>query len=165
MARGRPRTPRVMPPDELAQHGRVEQINGVVINYGGSPLRRWIGQGVLSDTQRLAIDHCLRLWDWAGIPMAPVTAGYGERIGGDMEDPEHVANRKIDAADDLKRVSGYVPTAYWRVFENCIRYDMPAGVLTSDAVDWNDRTAPTKALTIVQFVADVICMNEKLARW
>src|SRR3546814_9061423 len=71
---------------------------------------------------------------------------------------------RMEARDDMQRVCGgigvsgeyepgYIPSAYWRVFENCIRFDEPAGVMGSNL----GRSAQyARALTVVQFVADLI---------
>lgn len=147
----------------LTQHGPIERQGGVDINRGGSPLCRWRAAGEITPTQDLAIQHVLRLWDLAGIPLTPVTAGYGERVAGwQGDEPERLANARLDAADDLARIQGYVPLPYWQVFENCIRWDEPGGRAGSKLMGWNERNSAQRALTVVQFVADVICMNERL---
>lgn len=147
----------------LAQHGPIERHAGIDINRGGSPLCRWKAAGEISQTQDLAIQHVLRLWDLAGIPLTPVTAGYGERVAGwQGDEPQRLANARLDAADDLARIQRYVPLAYWQVFENCIRWDEPGGRAGSRLMGWSERNSGQRTLTVVQLVADVICMNERL---
>jgi len=152
--------------DDLVSKGNVESINGVSVNHGGSPLQRWKATKQLSASQELAIEHCLRLWDLAGIKEPATTAAYGERIPGNgRPDPEWVTAQIIDAKDDLRRIEGYFRDGarkYWQVFENCIRYDEPAGRVGSRIMGWSDRQATNSARLTVQFVADIVCMNERL---
>jgi len=149
--------------DELADKGNVERINGVDINHGGSPLQRWKANKQISPTQELAIEHMLHLWELAGVKPVPVTAAYGERIPGNGKpDPEWLTARILDAQDDLARIKARFHPAWWQVFENCIRYDEPAGRVGSSIMGWSDRTATNSALVTVRMVADHICMDERL---
>lgn len=158
-----PRQRRQAANDQLAKHGTVERINGVDHNHGGSPLSRWKATKQISPTQELAIDHVIRLWELAGVQGAPITAAYGERIPGNgRPEPAHIIAAVMDAKEDLARIESWFPKLWWQVFENCIRYDEPAGQLGSRLMGWSERSAVTRALTTVQFVADVICMRERL---
>lgn len=152
--------------DQQRQQGTIERINGVDINHGGSPLQRWKANKLITPTQELAIEHCLMLWELAGIKEPATTASYGERIPGNGKpDPEWLTARILDARDDLARIEGYFRDGarkYWQVFENCIRYDEPAGRAGSRIMGWSDRQATNSALVTVQFVADIVCMNERL---
>ena len=147
----------------LAKHGTIERVNGIDYNHGGTPLTRWKATKQLSSTQELAIEHMLRLWDLAGIKGAPVTAGYGERIGGAGQcDPAWRSAMILDAQDDLRRIEARYPKPYWQIFENCIRHDEPAGCAGSSIMGWGNKTATARALTVVQLVADQIYMDERL---
>lgn len=138
---------------------RVAQVH---INRGGTPVARWITESRLSDTQQLAIAHCLRLWRIAA-KQPNVTAKYGERIvsGGDAE--AH-ATDVLEARDKLWRIIDYFPgplRTYWGVFEAVCRFNVPAGVAGGE-LTVTSRTADTRAHQVVCFVADYIAMQEKL---
>jgi len=148
--------------DELRAQTTVESVNGVDHNRGASPLVYWRAHGLLTDAQQAGIGYCVRLWSI--LTKEPrVTAGYGEHVGGyDGDETGRQLITRADAKDDLARVEGYIPRAYWQVFENAIRFDEPAGVIGS-RLGWGGQSAKTRALTIVQMVADVVCMNERLS--
>ena len=157
-----PRAARQAANDELHSQGEVERINGVDHNRCASPLVYWRAHKQLTTTQEAGIAYCIRLWDI--LTSEPrVTAGYGERIGGhDGDETGRQLIARADAKDDLRRVQGYIPAPYWQVFENAIRFDEPAGVIGS-RLGWGSNSAKTKALTIVQMVADTVCMQERLS--
>lgn len=123
------------------------------------PVERWKRDGRLSDTQLAAIAFTRRLWAILGAQQK-VTASYGERIPASASN-EHLALRQIEAREDLHRISGYVPHAYWCVFENVCRFDEPAGVAGS-RLGYGSRSARDRAHTVVCFVADIIAMKENL---
>lgn len=156
---------------EARQHGKIEYVNGVDHNHGASPLTRWKSANELSDSQLAAIGWCQRIWALIGLEPR-TTAIYDERTAiatGDGESGGMIL-RRMRARDDLKRVAGgldpegnfetgYIPKPYWDVFENCIRFDEPAGAAGSRL----GRSAPSvRALTTVRFVADIIAMKERL---
>lgn len=139
----------------LRDGGRVVSTQ-TLINRGGTPVARWKAAKLLSDSQVAAIDHCEMLWsrlggkglvmDLARIPGAGQGNGWAEQ----------------EALDDLKRIKGYVPARYWSVFENICRFDETAGFAGSAlTVCRNDQVAAARVT--VQFVADVIAMNERLS--
>ncbi|WP_426254511.1 hypothetical protein [Sphingomonas sp. DC2300-3] len=127
-----------------------------LVNRGGTPVARWKAARLLSDSQIAAIDHCETLWarlngkamvmDLARIPGTGQGNGWAEQ----------------EALDDLKRIKGYVPAKYWSVFENVCRFDEAAGQAGSSltAVRSDQVTA---ARLVVQFVADIVAMKERLA--
>lgn len=131
-------------------------------NTKASPLAYWKAQNMLTATQEAAIAYCIRLWEFLP-PMPATTAQYGERIpsSDSGHESEAAVNAWLDAIDDLRRVEGYIPRSYWQVFENCIRFDMPAGVAGSD-LGFTGRSGRTKAHLIVCFVADLVAMKEGL---
>lgn len=131
-------------------------------NLKASPLTMWRAQGMLTETQEAAIGYCLRLWEFLP-PMPATTAQYGERIPSNDsgQESEAAVNAWLDAIAGLRRIEGYIPRSYWQVFENCLRFDMPAGVAGSD-LGFTGRSGRTKAHLIVCFVADIISMKENL---
>ena len=132
------------------------------VNRGGSPVERWKASGKLTETQQVAIATCQRLWDILGLK-TPLTANYGQRIGGRTV-YEHMAVQEIDARRDLHRVIDYFPgplQAYWGIFENVCRHDIPAGIAGA-SLAYGSRSAEVRAHQIVCFVADVIAMKEGL---
>ena len=136
-------------------------IARVKLNHGGSPVMRWHRAKRLTDSQLLAINHCVRLWAIAGLNPR-VTGHYGERIpAGDYESERRV-NSYIEAKADLRRIERYIPPAYFSVFENVCRFDEPAGVAGS-RLGFGERSGQDRAHTIVCFVADIIAMKENLA--
>lgn len=157
---------------EAQQHGDHDTHNGIMQNHGASPLSRWVAAKQLTEGHRAAIAWCMKRWDLIGRQRS-VTAGYGERTDKGNSDGEsgNLIMRRMEARDDMARVCGgigingeyrvgYIPGPYWRVFENCIRFDEPAGTIGSSL----GQSAPSvRALTTVQFVADVIVMNERLS--
>lgn len=156
---------------EVRQHGDVESVNGVDYNHGASPLTRWMSSGDLEDFEMAAISWCQRLWALVGLEQR-TTASYDERTAAGTTDGESGAMMlmRADARDDLKRVSGglgpdgeyragYIPKAYWEIFENCIRFDEPAGTMGSRL----GRSAPSvRALITVKLVAAFIAQQEGL---
>lgn len=158
--------------EEARQTGGTERLyDGVMQNHGASPLSRWVAAKQLSEGHKAAIAWCMKRWDLVGHHQS-TTASYGERTDKGNSDGEsgRMILNKMEARDDLARVCGgigmdgefhigYIPRPYWNVFENCIRFDQPAGTMGSSL----GHSVPSiRALTTVQFVADVIVMNERL---
>lgn len=155
---------------EAAQHSEVERHNGIDRVTGHAPVDRWRRDGVLSPSQEAAIAYCERIWALVGTEQRTV-ASYDERLDRSADgESGRMLLRRMDAADDLRRIAGgicgngqwrpgYIPSAYWKVFENCVRFGEPAGVLGSSL----GRLHPhVRAQVTVQFVADLIAMNEGL---
>lgn len=133
--------------------------NAVKVNRGGTPVCRWIAQKRLTQGQQNAIRYVTRLWAMTGLRTA-LTANYGERIaGGGHGEGRSLA--EIEAREDLKRVTAYVPRAYFDVFENVVRHGIAAGVAGA-ALNHASRDAKHTAYLTVCFVADVIAMKERL---
>ena len=156
---------------EESDDGIERLYDGVRQNHRASPLTRWKLSGDLTEGHLCAIAWCMKRWALLGHE-ASMTASYDERTSkgtGDGESGGMILAR-MEARDEMRRVCGgigvsgeyepgYIPSAYWRVFENCIRFDEPAGVIGSNL----GRSAPSaRALTVVQFVADIIVMKEGL---
>lgn len=154
---------------EAMQHGNYERrfvMNvetgtkaDTVVNRGGDPVSRWEASGRLSDNQVVAIAHMQRIWRLAGLEQR-VTANYGERIGG-MGNSERNCLNEIEARDDLHRIKGEYPPAYFNVFENVCRFGHAAGA-AGEALGYGSRSAETRAHQIVCFIADMIFDRERL---
>jgi len=133
------------------------------INRGGTPLARWTNSGALTQSQLNAIQLSLRLWRLAG-NNPKVTATYGPRVVS-FAGAEHRAISEIEARQDLHRIIGYFPgplRAYYDVYENICRHDMPAGVAGSELAR-TSRSGEVRAHQVVCFVADFIAMKEGLS--
>lgn len=149
--------------DEFIHHDESGSKTQTKRNLKASPLAMWKAQKMLTPTQESAIDFCISLWEFMP-PMPATTAQYGERIpsASTGEESEYAVNAFLDAIEDLRRVEGYIPRTYWQVFENCIRFDEPAGVAGSN-LGYIGRSGKAKAHVIVCFVADIIAMKEGIA--
>ncbi len=130
-------------------------------NTGHDPVARWEASGKIDQRQKAAIDIVRRLWDIVGIRQK-ITASYGERLG-NGGCVELRANMVLDAMKDLERIEGYFfgLRQWWSVFENCCRFGEPAGQ-AGMAVGYAPKTAQTRALTTVQFIADIIADKERI---
>jgi hypothetical protein len=139
------------------QHGNyVREGNSAAVNRSGTPLARWTRDGLLSETQLLAIQCCLRLRERAG------------RFTGLVQDLLKIPGQQPssgmaqqDALDELVRFKEAVPRKYWEVFENVCRFDEPARVAGS-ALSHTTRSAQEAAVICVCFVADIIAMRRRL---
>lgn len=130
------------------------------VNRGGTPLARWLAEpGKLTENHKRAIGHCIYLWQKVGCEKS-ITANYGERIPG-TGDSELRAATLIEAKKDLHRIMDYIPRTYWDTFENCIRWDEPAGIAGSK-LGFGSRSACDRAHQVVCFVADIIFEKERL---
>lgn len=129
----------------------VKEGNRTLRNRGGTPIARWRGEKLLSDTQNLAIDYCIRLWERAGrqaLTMDPMkVVGIPPSSGWSQQ----------EALDELAHFKKAVPTTYWSVYENVCRFDEPAGTAGSKLASDNS-SARVSARIIVCFVADLIAM-------
>lgn len=130
-------------------------------NTGHDPVARWLASDKIDQRQKAAIDTVRRLWDIVGIRQR-ITASYGERMpgGGCVE---LRANLVLDAMKDLERIEGYFHglRQWWSTFENVCRFGEPAGA-TGIALGFAPKTAQTRALTTVQFIADIIADRERI---
>lgn len=157
------------PPEQIMngsfQRDYVMDDNGLKAmayrNTGHDPVARWLTANKIDQRQKAAIDTVRRLWDIVGIRQK-ITASYGERMpgGGCVELHAHMV---IDAKDDLDRIEGYFTglKQWWLVFENVCRFGEPAGA-TGIALGYAPKTAQTRALTTVQFIADIIADKERI---
>lgn len=129
----------------------VGEGNRTKRNRGGTPIARWRADNLLSDTQALAIDYCIRLWERAG--RQALTMDPTKVIGL----PPSSGWSQQEALDELAWFKREVPNRYWGVFENVCRFDEPAGTAGSKMAT-GDTAARTSARVIVCFVADLIAM-------
>ncbi|GLV28184.1 hypothetical protein TomTYG75_07080 [Sphingobium sp. TomTYG75] len=137
----------------LSKYGDARKA---MVNRGGTPVARWIESGALSDSQMAAINHCERLWGKLNGKSLTQDLNKISGIGGGDGWAEQ------EALDDLKRIKGYFPMKWWTVFECVCRFDEPAGFAGSALTALrNDQVAAAR--TTVQFVADIIAMNERLS--
>jgi len=151
--------------DEARSHDHYERdvefgvSRNRLVNRGGTPVRRWIAAKLLSETQQAAIAHCLSLWGIVSVSgsLSCNLGKDGVRGGGGLG---HA--REAEAREDLKRIRGYFPPAYYQCFENVCRFDEPAGVAGSKLSVKKD-SHEAAARLIVQFVADTIAMKERLS--
>lgn len=148
--------------DRFVMHAETATRAKALVNRGGDPVSRWEAAGKMEPHQMLAITKLRGLWELAGIRQR-VTANYGEPMHGGS-DTEHAAHRQIQARHDLHRIRDYFPApidSYFAIFENVVRHDWPAGVAGAREGQ-SEKTAQARALTVVQFVADIIAMKERL---
>jgi hypothetical protein len=132
----------------------VGEGNRTKRNRGGTPIARWRADNLLSDTQALAIDYCIRLWERAG--RQALTMDPTKVIGL----PPSSGWSQQEALDELAWFKSWFPDPYFSVFENVCRFDEPAGVAGS-RLSSNMRSAQEAAKTIVKFVADYIAMKKR----
>lgn len=125
-----------------------------------SPVERWRRNGALTDAQLAAIATVRALWELVGLRQK-TTATYGEPIR-ITHDNEWLAARKIQAMRDLTRLEAQCPPWAWDVFENCVRFDEPAGIAGS-ALGFEPRSAVAAALVTVKMVADIVAREECLS--
>lgn len=143
---------------DYAPAAQTGEMRHAMLNRGGTPLARWRSAGLITDHQNAAIDHCIRLWQLSDTS-GRLVANLDRTVFGCPGDGNMA---EIEARADLARIKGYIPRKYYDVFENCIRFDEPAGVAGSKLAE-DDVTRRTMARTIVGFVADIIFERERLS--
>lgn len=131
------------------------------VNRGGTPVMRWFHAKKIDDRQLAVINWCQKLWHIAGTTQR-VCGAYGERTQA-SNTVELNAVRVLEASDDLKRIQGHFAglDAWWQVFENVCRFDMPAGRAGGE-LGYGNRSAEDRAHTTVCFVADIIATKERM---
>ncbi|TCD04265.1 hypothetical protein EYB45_08430 [Erythrobacteraceae bacterium CFH 75059] len=148
-------------PEQLARGGYVEEtiINAetntraiVMRNRESTILQRWINAGEFDEPSLRVIADCLRLWEM--IPSPQVTSRYAERLSVSRS---HDGLRAHQARADLAHMASMVPAQYWRVYEDVVRFNAPAG-LAAAGID-TSRSASNSARLVVRFVASVIAMR------
>lgn len=148
----------------LYETGKVVDLSGelgegrqrvfrVSVNRGGTAIERWMnepGSKLFDEPQRAAIRHCQALWARA-IGLGAVDPS---RVPVDGEAPGWAQH---EAMAELASYKTRIPRAWWDVFENVCRFDMPAGTAGS-ALATNRTSAIDRAKTAVAFVASMIAM-------
>ena len=94
------------------------------------------------------MDHCRSLW--ACIGTQRLVANY-TGVGGGEGDREG----EVFARAQLAEYKSDIPRAYWEVFENVVRFDMPAGTAGSHLAN-NPAQQQAHAKNCVGFVASLI---------
>lgn len=141
-----------------ARQGDYERNLRSVVNRGGTPIARWNKAQMLSPSQNAAIDHCIGLWD-AISSSGKLVANLDRTVFGCPGDGHP---REIEARSDLLRLKNHVGHKYWDVFENVVRFDEPAG-LAGSRLQAPAQKREYAACLVVQFVADIITMKERLS--
>lgn len=140
------------------QHGIYARNLRYVQNNGSTTVKRWETANLMTAGQLAAVAHCIRLWEAAettrGMVVDLERVRGGESFGDGLKQQE--------ALDDLERIKGYIPRPYYETFENVVRFDEPGGYVGSRMAE-QSRGAMKRVLTIVQFTADLISMNERLS--
>lgn len=139
-----------------AQHGCYDRNLRSVVNRGGTPIARW--DKLLTPSQKAAIDHCIALWECISTS-GRLVANLDRTVFGCPGDGHP---REIEARSDLLRMKGHVGDRYWDVFENVVRFDEPAG-LAGSRLQAPEQKREYAARLVVQFVADIITMKERLS--
>lgn len=103
---------------------------------------------------RLAINWCHKCWEARGV-IGSISANYEPIIGGGS--PSQFA-RDVELKDELDEVKAWFPKSYWRVFENVVRWGLPAGYAGSELAE-NPAQAIASARTTVALVANFIAMK------
>jgi hypothetical protein len=149
----------IITPEQRAKGTYTEGTR--IINRGGTPVMRWLNAGTLTETQKIAIDICAKLWSIVGIKQS-TTANYGERIAGTGNEELRTAVY-LEAKEDLARIRDYFRgmDEYWSIWEMVCRFDEPAG-LAGSSLGLGDRSAEVRANQIVRFMADFIATKERL---
>jgi hypothetical protein len=147
-----------VPSDFTQQHGDYTRHLRTYVNHGGTPLARWRKAGMLSDSQNVAIDHCIKQWSLIG-GSSGLVANLDRTVFGSPGDGNH---REVDARESLHRMKGHVGPMMWSVYENVVRFDEPAGQAGS-RLACSVANRETMARACVQFVADVIAFKERLS--
>src|SRR5690348_8269884 len=126
------------------QHGDYSRNLRFVVNRGGTAIARWQTSGSLTDSQLAGILHCQNLWSKLGSQSVVVDFN---RVRGQ---PHGAGYSQHEAFTEIARISADFPYAYWNVFENVCRHDLPAGVAGSRLAN-TKRSAETAARMIVCF--------------
>lgn len=154
-------TEAILPTPERLAKDMAEQVNpalidskqvpGTVIRLTQSTVDRWLANGLLDDRQMVAINHCVNLWLAAG--SQSLTQDLNRVIGL----PGGMGTAQSEALAQLQEYKDRIPSQYWSVFENVVRFDEPGGTAGSRFAKDTGR-ASAAALLCVKYTADLICM-------
>ncbi len=136
--------------EKFVQHHESGTKTKVTVNRGGTAIFRWMSAGQpFYEAECKAIGHCINLWaraenrpvgDYSGIPSTGID-GLSQQC----------------ALDELHRYKQKLPANIWGVFENVVRFDMPAGTAGS-AYARNSRSSVEAAKVATALVAGMIAI-------
>ena len=127
-----------------------KQIPGTVIRLTQSTVDRWQANGLLDERQMVAINHCVNLWLAAG------SQSFVQDLNKVIGAPGGMGTAQSEALAQLQDYKERIPSAYWSVFENVVRFDLSGGVAGSPFYADVGR-ASAAARLVVALVADLIC--------
>lgn len=115
-------------------------------------LEKWIDEGGIGfESGAVAfIRKCQAHWETIGNPK--VTANYGERIHGDQGNGMAAHEARSELNYYQKELNA---PPYWRIFENVVRHNQPAGIAGSDLAT-NPASRIASAKVVVGTVASVM---------
>lgn len=142
--------------------GRRMSMVKVLVNRGGTAVERWMAndrqrptaQRIFGESEERAIRYCQNLWARSEGNIQAIDPG-ADRV----DQPLGWAQQ--EAWVELKRIQARVPDAYWRCYENVVRFDEEAGAAGSRLAT-NSRSAIDAAKTTVAFTASLIAMWRRL---
>lgn len=117
---------------------------------------KWFDEGWPGFEQgaRLAINWCHKCWEARGV-IGSITANYEPTIASGTISQ---FARDVELKDELDEVRGWFHPTHWSVFENTVRWGMPAGVAGSEMAR-NEAQAISAARATVGLVANFIAMR------
>jgi hypothetical protein len=141
-------------PDLAVQNQGKPRMVKVVRNAHSSTVDKWLAEGGMGfeEPQRRAVEHVRGLWAQLNTGRKLVANYVGAGGGGGDAEGEIFARLQLAEYEDE------IPRSYWMIFENCCRFDMPAGRAGSHLAN-NDPQRIASARTVVGFVAS------KIAEW
>ncbi len=122
-------------------------------NRASNIVDKWFDQGWpgFDEGARLAINWCHKCWEARGV-IGNLTANLGGQPSGGGNSQYA---RDIELADDLDDVKKWFHPAHWRVFENTVRWGIPAGMAGAELAK-NDGQAIAATRATVGLVANYI---------
>jgi hypothetical protein len=157
-----------VPEAQIARGGLVEEdvvdlasrrsIGRTVRRLYPSLVDRWFAEGGMGfeEPQKRAVDHVRRLWHAIG-GQGRLVANLGSPGGG--SGPRRRFWEHADVVAQLAEYQRDVPADYWQVFENVIRFDMPAGRAGSH-LDRHAASRIAAARAVVGLVASTIARRQ-----
>lgn len=149
-------------PERLAKGDHTAMVNPAILDSAQpigltrrittSTIDRWKRQGLLSERQMVAINHCQGLWDRMG-------GSHGlvmdlDKISGLQGGLGTAQQEAFTMIAEYER--RFNMPEYWACFENVVRWDEPGGVAGSRFAADRGR-ASQSAVMCVRFVADKVC--------
>lgn len=115
-------------------------------------VEKWCQEGepLFPEPAKRFIADCVTLW--AKVGSRRLTAAYGERLPVSTNDDGYSQQDALDELAGFRRLLGPYERHQWGVFENVLRYNLPAGVAGSDYAN-NPAQSIQSAKLIVSNVA------------